>query len=90
MNVFALMWGKFARMHVCECILMLLSTKTNDRCWTDKLSIVSTFRQCKYNVDDTVSTYLTVKDEGEVMLLEVLSPDHTRIHFSISFDLTYC
>ena len=64
MNVFASMWGKFARMYVCECVLMLLSTKTIVPSWTDKLSIVSTLRQCKYNVDDTVSTYLTVKDEG--------------------------
>ena len=91
MNVFASMWGKFARMYVCECVLMLLSTKTIVPCWTDKLSIVSTLHQCKYNVDDTVSTYLTVKDEGEVMLLEVLPHVHTPpIHFSISFDLTYC
>ena len=84
MNVFASMWGKFVCMYVCECVLMLLSTKTIVPYWTDKLSIVSTLRQCKYNVDDTVSTYLTVRDEGEMMLLEVLPPDHTtRIHFSI-------
>ena len=57
--------GKFVCMYVYECLYAAsFPTKTIVPSWTDKLSIVSTLRQCKYNVDDTVSTYLTVKDEG--------------------------
>ena len=52
-------------------LLSLASMETIVPSWTDKLSIVATLRQCKYNVDDAVSTYLTVKDEGEVAV-EVL------------------
>lgn len=41
--------------------------------WTDKMSIVSTLRQCNYNVDDTISAYLTIKDAGGVDSFPTLS-----------------
>lgn len=50
-------------------VFSLVSIQTVVPSWTDKLSIVATLRQCKYNVDDAVSTYLTVKDEGEATLM---------------------
>ena len=81
------MEGLFVCMFV-NVFMLLLSTKTIVPSWMNKLSIVSTHRQCKYNVDDTFSTYLTVKDEGEVILLEVSPSDHTPLtHSSVSFDL---
>lgn len=39
--------------------------------WKDEKSIVATLRQCNYNVEDTISFYLSIKDEG-VSVVEIV------------------
>ena len=48
-------------------LILLFNHSSQESCpgWKDAKSIVALLRQCNYNIEDCVSTYHSINDDGE-------------------------